>query len=64
MPADLATILKEYLQNWPANPDPWLFVNARKRPYSADKVVMQKLWPILDALKIPHCGLHASTSRA
>ena len=59
MPADLATILKEYLQNWPANPDRWLFVNARKRPYSADKVVMQKLWPILDALKIPHCGLHA-----
>ena len=26
---------------------------------SANKVVQRKLWPILNALKIPRCGLHA-----
>lgn len=26
---------------------------------SANNVVQRKLWPILDALKIPRCGLHA-----
>ena len=34
-------------------------MNSRSQPFSADKVVMQKLWPLLDALKIPRCGLHA-----
>ena len=26
---------------------------------SANNVVQRKLWPVLDALKIPRCGLHA-----
>jgi integrase len=60
MPEALAAMLKEYLQScWRENPEQWLFANRHKRPYSADKVVMFKLWPILDALKIPRCGLHA-----
>jgi integrase len=59
MPKALADILEKYLRTWQPNADRWLFVNQRNRPFSADKVVMFKLWPILDALKIPHCGLHA-----
>lgn len=59
MPASLAAILENYLKTWRANPDQWLFANRRGRPFAADKVVMFKLWPILDALKIPRCGLHA-----
>jgi len=27
--------------------------------FSFDKVVEYRLWPILDALGIPRCGLHA-----
>ena len=59
IPEGLSQILKEYLQGWRENPDRWLFANSRLHPYGPDKVVMKKLWPILDALKIPHCGLHA-----
>jgi len=60
MPKSLANILTNYLKcAWRENSERWLFVNNRNRPYSADKVVIFKLWPILDALKIPRCGLHA-----
>jgi integrase len=59
IPEPLVHILKGYLQGWRETPERWLFVNNRKRPYSADKIVMQRLWPILNSLKIPHCGLHA-----
>ena len=59
MPEALAGILTEYLRGWRENPECWLFINRRGRPYSADKVVILKLWPILDVLKVPRCGLHA-----
>jgi hypothetical protein len=59
MPEALASILEDYLKGWRENSERLLFVNRRNRPFSADKVVMFKLWPILDALKIPRCGLHA-----
>lgn len=59
MPAPLAAILETHLKTWRPNPDQWLFANRRGRPFAADKVVMKKLWPILDALEIPRCGLHA-----
>ena len=59
LPDALTCVLKNYLLTWRENPERWLFVNSRSRPFSADKVVMQKLWPLLDALKIPRCGLHA-----
>jgi integrase len=58
MPGGLAQVLQEHLHRQPKNAEGWLFVNSRSRPYSADKVVISKLWPILDALKIPRCGLH------
>jgi integrase len=60
MPDSLAKTLKAFLQSrGQQNPNGWLFVNNRRRPFSADKVVMRRLWPILDQLNIPHCGLHA-----
>ena len=36
-----------------------LFSNRRGNPYSENKVVQKRLWPILDALSIPRCGMHA-----
>ena len=52
-------MLKSYLETWKPNPQQLLFPNQIGRPMSANKVVQRKLWPILDALKIPRCGLHA-----
>ncbi len=59
MPEPLAVMLKSYLETWKPNPGRLLFANQIGRPMSANKVVQRKLWPILDALKIPRCGLHA-----
>jgi integrase len=59
LPDALAEILRALLTTWRENPERWLFANIRNRPYSADKIATFKLWPILEALKIPHCGLHA-----
>lgn len=36
-----------------------LFVNKLGRPYTAEKVVQKRLWPILDTLKIQRAGFHA-----
>jgi integrase len=36
-----------------------LFVNRVGRPYTAEKVVQKRLWPLCDALKIPRAGFHA-----
>jgi integrase len=59
MPQPLAAMLMSYLATWKPNPGRLLFANQIGRPMSANKVVQRKLWPILDALKIPRCGLHA-----
>ncbi|HEY6127422.1 MAG TPA: site-specific integrase [Candidatus Acidoferrum sp.] len=55
----LATILKEYLVTWKANPEGFLFLNRRKRPFNATKVVQLGLWPLLDTLNIKRAGMHA-----
>jgi integrase len=59
MPAPLAEMLASYLKTWKPNALRLLFANQIGRPMSANKVVQRKLWPILDALKILRCGLHA-----
>jgi integrase len=59
MPGVLVEILREYLKSWRETPERWLFSNSRGRPYSTNNVVQRTLWPILDALRIPRCGLHA-----
>jgi integrase len=59
MPEPLAEMLQDYLKTWTPNALRLLFANQIGRPMSANKVVQRKLWPILDKLKIPRCGLHA-----
>ena len=59
IPAALVAILKEYRTQWVSNPQGFLFVTRNRRPPSSNKVVEYRLWPILDALDIPRCGLHA-----
>jgi len=55
----LAGILKNYRNEWKPNPDGFLFVTRNERPPSSNNVVEHRLWPILDSLEIPRCGLHA-----
>ena len=59
LPAVLSAVLAEYKANWKPNPDGYLFVTRNGRPPSSNKVVEYQLWPILDALGIKRCGLHA-----
>ncbi len=59
MPEPLAKVLLDYLQSWKPNPGQFLFVTRNNRPPSSNKVVQYQLWPILDRLGIPRCGLHA-----
>ena len=59
MPEPLAEVLTNYLASWCPNEKRLLFSNRRGNPYSENKVVQMRLWPILDALSIPRCGMHA-----
>lgn len=59
MPKPLASRLKAYLQSWRPNPAGLLFATANGTPLCANNVVQRALWPVLDRLKIPRCGLKA-----
>jgi integrase len=59
LPESLAASLRTYRDRWRSNPQGFLFVTRNNRPPSSNKVVEYGLWPVLDALKIPRCGLHA-----
>jgi len=59
MPGPLAEVLTNYLASWRPNEKRLLFSNLRGNPYSENKVVQKRLWPVLDALSIPRCGMHA-----
>ncbi len=59
IPETLAEVLRNYRSEWKTNPDGFLFVTRNNRPPSSNKVVEYRLWPILDKLGIPRCGLHA-----
>lgn len=59
MPGPLAEVLTNYLASWCPNEKRLLFSNRRGNPYSENKLVQKKLWPILDTLSIPRCGMHA-----
>jgi integrase len=59
LPDALASVLSEYKQEWKPNAQGFLFTTRNGRPPSSNKVVEYQLWPILDALNIPRCGLHA-----
>ena len=59
LPGALASVLSEYKKEWKPNAQGFLFTTRNGRPPSSNKVVEYQLWPILDALNIPRCGLHA-----
>lgn len=60
LPGPLAIVLQAYKERWwRPNPLGFFFVTRNNRPPSSNKVVEYGLWPVLDALKIPRCGLHA-----
>jgi integrase len=59
MPGPLVEVLTNHLASWRPNEKRLLFSNRRDNPYSENKVVQKRLWPILDALGIPRCGMHA-----
>lgn len=59
LPGILAATLRAFRERWKSNPDGFLFVTRNKRPPSSNKVVEFGLWPVLDLLAIPRCGLHA-----
>ena len=59
LPAILAATLRTFREEWKSNPDGFLFVTRNRRPPSSNKVVEYGLWPVLDLLAIPRCGLHA-----
>ncbi len=59
MPEPLAARLQRYLQTWRPNPLQLLFPSRRGTPMSSNNIVQRQLWPILDKLGIPRCGLHA-----
>ena len=59
IPNPLLNVLKAYREQWKPNPQGFLFVTRNNRPPSSNKVVEYHLWPILDALEIDRCGVHA-----
>lgn len=59
LPAPLEARLRTYLRTWKPNPLRLLFANRAGKPFFANSIVQRKLWPILDKLGIPRCGLHA-----
>jgi len=59
LPAPLAASLLAFRASCKLNSDGFLFVTRNRRPPSSNKVVEYGLWPVLELLGIPHCGLHA-----
>ena len=59
MALPLEETLREYLKTWKPNPNRLLFAARTGNPHLLDRIVRLKLWPILDALGIPRCGMHA-----
>jgi len=56
IPDALAQMVREHIKTLKSE---WLFVTKRGNLFHSDKVVKLRLWPILDKLGIPRCGLHA-----
>ena len=59
MPNRLATRLRLYVDALPGNPAGLLFATRKGTPLCANNVVQRFLWPVLDRLGIPRCGLKA-----
>jgi integrase len=58
LPGILEATLRTFREQWNSNPDGFLFVTRNRRPPSSNRVVEYGLWPVLDLLAVPRCGLH------
>lgn len=56
---DLAHHLATFLKSWRPNPLQLLFTSNTGRPHDRSNFMVRHLWPLLDSLGIPRCGLHA-----
>ena len=59
MTEPIVEILMAYLETWEPNPLGLMFPNALGRPFNLTKFTVKRLWPLLDRLNLPRCGLHA-----
>lgn len=59
MPSPLEKMLREFLRTWKPNAARLLFATRNGTPFAENNVVQRKLWPILDRLGVPRCGMHA-----
>lgn len=59
MPGPLEAMLREYVRAWVPNSPRLLFATRNGTPFAENNLVQRKLWPILDRLQIPRCGMHA-----
>ncbi|MGH9684412.1 MAG: tyrosine-type recombinase/integrase [Candidatus Acidiferrales bacterium] len=59
MPSPLEGMLREFLRTWQPNAARLLFATRNGTPFAENNLVQRKLWPILDSLGIPRCGMHA-----
>jgi len=60
MPAALEERLRAFLKHgFRENPNCYLFANRNGSTFSVGKVTEYGLWPVEDALGIPHTGTHA-----
>lgn len=59
MPGPLEKMLREFLRTWKPNAARLLFATRNGTPFAENNIVQRKLWPILDSLGIPRCGMHA-----
>jgi integrase len=59
IPERLATRLRLYVNALPENSAGLLFATRKGTPLCANNVVQRYLWPVLDRLGIPRCGLKA-----
>jgi integrase len=63
MPAPLSEVLANYLASWRPNENRLLFSNRRGNPYSENKVVQKRLWPILVLSRFRAAGCMPSGTR-
>lgn len=59
IPERLAARLRTYVSTLSENPSGLLFATRKGTPLCANNVVQRILWPVLDRLGIPRCGLKA-----
>ncbi len=59
IPERLAARLRKYVSTLPENLPGLLFATRKGTPLCANNVVQRVLWPVLDRLGIPRCGLKA-----